>query len=113
MMRQVIQELVAEEPSNENYQGRLGILYVQLGDRENASRIFNILGELDEPYLNGKNIFWQAAIATWLGELSRAVTLLYDAQSKGNTFGSGFHRGPVWEPLKEHPGFREFIRPKK
>ncbi len=113
MMRQIVQELVEEEPSNEDYQGRLGILYAQLADRENAARIFGMLGDLDEPYLHGTNIFWQAAIAAQLGEHSRAVTLLYDAQSKGNAFGSGFHRDPVWMPLKDHPGFREFIRPKK
>jgi tetratricopeptide (TPR) repeat protein len=113
MMRQIAQELVEEEPSNEDYQGRLGILYAQLGDRENASRIFKLLGELDKQFLHGKNIFWQAAIATRLGELSRAVTLLYDAQSKGNAFNSGFHRDLVWKPLREYPGFIEFMRPKR
>jgi len=70
------------------------------------------LGDLDRPYLHGKNIYWQAAIAGQLGELSRAVSLLYDAQSKGNAFESGFHRDPIWEPLREYPGFVEFMRPK-
>ncbi|MFQ5710052.1 MAG: protein kinase, partial [bacterium] len=113
LMRQIAQELVDEEPSNEDYQGRLGILYAQLGDRENASRIFRLLGNLDRPFLHGKNIYWQAAIAAQLGELSRAVALLYDAQSKGNAFGSWFHRDPIWRPLKDHPGFIEFMRPKR
>jgi len=113
MMRQIAQELVEEEPSNEDYQGRLGILYAQLGDRENAAHIFKLLGNLDRPYLHGKNIFWQAGIAAQLGEHSRAITLLYDAQSKGNAFGSWFHRDPVWTPLKVHPGFKEFMRPKR
>jgi len=113
MMRQITSELVDEDPLNENYQGRLVILYAQLGDRENASRIFRLLSNLDRPFLHGKNIFWQAAIAAQLGELSRAVTLLYDAQSKGNDFGSWFHRDPIWRPLRNHAGFKEFMRPKK
>jgi len=60
LMRQITSELVDEAPSNENYQGRLGILYAQLADRENASRIFKLLGNLDRPFLHGKNIYWQA-----------------------------------------------------
>ncbi|MEE9168801.1 MAG: serine/threonine-protein kinase, partial [bacterium] len=113
IMRRLAKELVDEEPANEDYQGRFGILYAQLADREKASRIFKVLGNLDKPFLHGKNIYWQAAIAAQLGELSRAVTLLYDAQSKGNAFNSGFHRDLVWKPLREYPGFIEFMRPKR
>ena len=112
-MQEIASDLVDEEPSNEDNLGRLGVLHAQLGDRENSSRIFEVLGDLEKPYLHGRNIYWQAAIAAQLGEHSRAVTLLYDAHSKGNSFSSGFHRDPVWEPLRDHLGFIEFMRPKK
>lgn len=113
MMRKIANDLVEEEPSNENYQGRLGIFYAKLGNSEKASQILQILGDLEKPYLYGQNIFWQAAIAAQLGEHSRAVSLLYDAQSKGDPFGSWFHRNPFWQPLRKHPDFIEFIRPKR
>ena len=113
MMQKITNDLTDEEPSNENYQGRLGFLYAKLGDIENADRIFQMLGKLDKPYLYGQNIFWQAVITAQLGEPSRAVSLLYDAQSKGDPFGSSFHRNPIWQPIKGSPAFNEFIRPKR
>ncbi len=58
MMRQITSNWVDKEPANEAYQGRLGILYAQLGDHENATRIFELLDNFDRPFLHSKNIFW-------------------------------------------------------
>jgi len=113
LMREIAGELVSEDPSNENYLGRLGILHAELGNLEDASRISESLGNLDKRFTYGQNIFWQAAIATRLGEHSRAVTMLYDAQSNGDAFGIWFHRDPMWSQLRENSGFKEFVRPKR
>lgn len=46
----IADELVQEEPLNEGYLGRLGVLYAELGDQEMASRAFATLGDLNGPF---------------------------------------------------------------
>jgi len=113
MMFQITTELVNENPMNESYLGRSGILYGCLGDSKNASRILTILEGLDKPYIYGSNIYWQAAVSAQMGQHSRAVALLYDANSQGYPFSIDFHRNTIWEPLRDQTDFIEFMLPKK
>jgi len=113
MMFQITTELVNEDPMNESYLGRSGILYGCLGDSKNASRILTILEGLDKPYIYGSNIYWQAAVSAQMGQHSRAVALLYDANSQGYPFSIDFHRNTIWEPLRDQTDFIEFMLPKK
>ena len=112
-LQQIADEMVQEEPLNEGYLGRLGVLHAELGDQEMASQAFATLGDLKGLFLHGRHLYWQAAIAAHLGQHAQAVVLLYDAQNEGRAFSILFHRDPTWVSMKDHPDFIEFMRPKK
>jgi tetratricopeptide (TPR) repeat protein len=105
-------ELTNEFPENVVYMGFRGVIAAQRGEFGDARRIKEDLGGLDQPYLNGQNIYWRAAIAAALGESDQAVQLLQDAFLEGSTVHRRVHREPAFESLRDYPPFQEFMRPK-
>jgi len=101
--------------------GYLGALAVRLGEEGEARRIEEELRQLDRRFLLGHNTYWQAAIATLLGERDRGVALLGDALSAGLMwlgFGSprlypkwDFHIDPDFESLRGYEPFEALIGP--
>jgi DNA-binding SARP family transcriptional activator/tetratricopeptide (TPR) repeat protein len=112
--------LVAEAPENLDYLGRLGALAARRGDRTTALRADSALagfrrlqgraGPINHPW--GQHHYDRAIIAAWLGEPERAVGLLRQAHREGHAFGPHLHSDPDLAPLREHPEFTEFIRPR-
>jgi len=70
------------------------------------------LGKLERSFLLGNHLWWQARIASLLGEKERAVGLLREAFSQGLTYGVYLHREIDLEPLWDYPPFKELLRPK-
>jgi len=112
MLKQLAQELTSENPEDIESQGRLGTLAVRLGNNDEALRVFQWLGHQDRKYMYGRNIAWQAKIATILGEYDRAVTLFQDAFIHGYGYRVDYHYNPDLEELRKYPPFQEFLRPK-
>ncbi|MGB7295867.1 MAG: protein kinase [Candidatus Aminicenantales bacterium] len=104
--------LAAEHPENIDYQGYLGTLAARRGEREEALRISEELGKLERPFLLGENLWWQARIASLLGEKERAVALLREAFSQGLEYGIYLRQEIDLEPLWDYPPFKELLRPK-
>ncbi len=108
----IFESLAAADPENVDYQGYLGTIAARRGDREGAMRALEELGKLERPFLFGNHLWWQARIASLLGEKERAVGLLKEALSQGFTYGVFLHRETDLEPLWDHPPFQELLRPK-
>ena len=108
----IFESLAAEDPEDIDYQGYLGTLAARNGDRQEAMNIFEGLGKLDRPFLLGNHLYWQACIASLLGEKDRAVALLKEAFSQGLEYGIFLHRDIDLEPLWDYPPFKDILRPK-
>jgi tetratricopeptide (TPR) repeat protein len=105
--------LAAEDSSNVDYKGVLGVLAAQRGDRAEAQRIDQALGALSRPHLFGFPTYYRAQIAAVLGERSRAVQLLRDAIAQGAVDPwDHLHSEPAFAALHGYPPFEEVIRPK-
>jgi tetratricopeptide (TPR) repeat protein len=83
-----------------------------LGDRETAMAFSRLTERLERPEWFGGGAFMRAFIAAGLGEHDEAVELMHAALRDGFRFGPVFHRTPFLEPLHDHEGFKEFLRPK-
>jgi len=108
--------LAAEQPGvlTMNVQGTLGGLAARRGDSTEAARISRWLAELDGPDLRGGNTYFRARIASLLGERDEALRLLQQSQRDGLLdFWLVIHTEPDFASLRDHPPFREFIRPKR
>ena len=108
----IFEELSAEYPDNIVYLGRLGIYAARSGDHDRARSIIAQLAEIDRPFTLGAPTVWQACIHSWLGNKEEAVRLIRVAHDEGRQHGVGWHRSENVEPLWDHPGFLEFLRPK-
>jgi tetratricopeptide (TPR) repeat protein/TolB-like protein len=109
--KKLFEILAKEQPGNIEYIGYLGTIAARRGEREEAKRINKLLMEMKRPYLFGRHIYWQARIASLLGEKDRSMMLLRDALSKGIAYNI-IHPEMDLEPLWDYPPFKELIRPK-
>jgi DNA-binding SARP family transcriptional activator/TolB-like protein len=92
--------------------GQLGTLAALQGNRAEAERISAMLEALERPYLFGEHTYWRARIAALLGERDEALALLRAAYAQGYKWWLPLHREPDLESLRDHPAFRELLRPK-
>jgi hypothetical protein len=68
---------------------------------------------LDEPYLFGNHTYAQAVIAAHLEQKDRAVTLLRTALAQGVGYPRLHTYLILWEPIWDHPGFIELLKPRQ
>jgi len=93
--------------------GALGVIAASTGDQEEARRIFDELPvDPGDPRSARFRSTWRAAIAANLGQKDRAVELLREAFSQGQTYGPWLHINANLEPLWDYPPFQELIEPK-
>jgi DNA-binding SARP family transcriptional activator/TolB-like protein len=110
--RVLFEELAAEVPANVNIQGFLGVLAARRGDAETALSISQGLTGMAERRDFGRDTYWQACIASLLGEPERAMVLLRSAYEQGREFTIVLHRDMDLEPLRDHLEYLRFIEPK-
>ena len=104
--------LVAEDPGNFVYLGRLGTVAARLGDDSTARRILErfdgFRSTLSMPHTSVG--YWQSKITVLLGDERRALALMSEAigpQGRG-----GMHADFDFERIWGTSLFRDFIRPK-
>lgn len=110
-----LHQLATEYPDNIAVQGRLGTLAAHTGDTAEARRISQWMADLDRPWMFGNNTYWRAAIASLLGDPEEAVRLLQQTWREGGVELQVFHLvhlDPDFDPIRDHPAFQEFVRPK-
>jgi hypothetical protein len=109
----VVKSLAEEFPEDLEYRGLSGVLAACRGDREEARRVSQWLEALERPYLRGEDMIWRSMIAAALGDNENAVALVKQSVAQGMTYPGAWNLGQlVFEPLRDYPPFREFIRPK-
>jgi DNA-binding SARP family transcriptional activator/TolB-like protein len=119
---QVLRSYAAERPDNLaewpnispmlEVHGQLGTLAARQGKRAEAEQISAMLEALERPYLFGEHTYWRARIAALLGERDEALALLRAAYAQGFKWWLPLHSEPDLESLRDHPAFRELLRPK-
>jgi DNA-binding SARP family transcriptional activator/TolB-like protein len=110
--RSIFAELAHADPASLAAVGHLGVIAARLGDGMEARRIDGLLAEFDRPFLHGAHTYWRARIAAVAGEREHAVRLLRDSFAEGRPFGTSLHAEMDFEPIRDHPGYRELLRPK-
>jgi tetratricopeptide (TPR) repeat protein len=111
---EIVEALVTEYPGERDYVVLLGATAARLGDRERALRMSERLIDLDiDTFWEYGNIpVMRARIAAALGDHSDAISLLQEAFRRGWVSPSRWHQFVEFEPLRDHPEFKELIRPK-
>lgn len=108
----VFRELMEGHPDQIAYPGHLGILAALRGDEEEARRYDELLAAWEGEYVRGTNTLWRAYVAANMGEPERAVRLLRQAMDEGAAHSVLLHDNVELEPIRDHPAFREFLRPR-
>lgn len=107
--RLLFEELASEAPTDVNLRGFLGVLAARRGDVEAARRLSDGLTGTAARGDFGRDIYWQACIASLLGEPERAIVLLRDAYARGRAFTVFLHRDMDLEPLRGYPPYEQFM----
>ena len=98
-------------PDYINYFGYLGVVAVQMRDKEEALKIPKQLEDDKRPYLFGLPTIWRARIAALLGDKEGAVTLLRQAIKQGYAY-SSLHPIEDFESLADYPPYVQLMKPK-
>jgi len=109
--KQLFEGLHSQAPDNINYFGYLGVVAVQMGDKEGALKISKQLEDDKRPYLFGVPTYWRARIAALLGDKEGAVNLLRPAIKQGYAY-SSIHPTEDFESLADYPPYIQLMKPK-
>jgi len=92
--------------------GLVGVVAAARGDRTSAAALVDTLERMDQPYINGRNLFAAAGIRVALGELDAAMDTLRRSVAAGMSFGAEWHALPALQPLATRSDFRELLLPR-
>jgi tRNA A-37 threonylcarbamoyl transferase component Bud32/tetratricopeptide (TPR) repeat protein len=107
----LLRAVIEEQPALMSPRAMAATIAARSGDTAAARDVDAWLAGLDRPYLHGVNTYLRARIAAQLGEPDRAVRLLRQAWREGHVTRPVAHDDPDLRPLRDHPAFREFMRP--
>ena len=83
------------------------------GSRDEAQTIADALAKIDRPFLRGAHLYQRARVLAALGDGEGAVRELQAALAKGNAWsGTAMHTDACWDPIRAHPAFVEWVKPK-
>jgi tetratricopeptide (TPR) repeat protein len=109
--RSSFEGLLSEVPDDIDYLGYLGVVAVQMGNKEEAQKISKELEEDKRPFLFGNPTYWRARIASLLGDKERAVNLLRQATKEGFAY-FDIHPTEDFESLADYPPYVQLMKPK-
>ena len=109
----LLQGLLEHSPERVDYLGHLGVVAGRRGQVQEARGISKALSQMNGPYLRGSNTLWRARIAAVMGEQDEAVALLRASFAQGQAYGLAVHADPDLLPLRENPGFRRLVHPRR
>jgi Flp pilus assembly protein TadD len=109
--REVFAKLAAENPTDWNYRGMLGLTAARLGNSAAAARIMDTLALVKGRYLFGQVAYTEACIASVLGRREEAVAFLRRAFGEGLLGRDGLHTDPDMDSLRDFPPFQQLLQP--
>jgi len=96
--------------------GVLALVAVDRRDTVTARRLRDLILTAPDPRYRTQvelaRLYWQAAIATALGDKEQAVQKLREWFQRGGQFWMGEHFNPAFIPLFGYPPYEELLRPK-
>lgn len=105
--------LVGEEPDDLSGRGSMGVAAARVGQIAVARRCEVFLAQVNRPYLLGEHQYQRARVLAALGEGDGAVAALTLAYGQGLSWSTlGIHRDIAFDPIRDYPPFKEFIKPK-
>ena len=115
--RDAFDELIGDSRSNQTLQqidrrGQRGFLAAAAGDTVQANEDLNWMAALDGQYLKGRHTYWRAVITGALGDTDDAVSLLRQAYREGREHLPDACEHAYLDPIRDHPGFQEFMTPR-
>jgi len=107
-------DLMHEAPNNLSYRSQYATALVRCGgSRDEARRIADAFGKMDPPFLHGQQFYHRARILAALGDGDGAVRALEASISRGWGFSNlEMHLNYAWDPIRDHPPFVEWMKPK-
>lgn len=105
---QVASRLVRSD-SSFSARGLYGLTAAGIGDTATAHRMSAAVAAGRPNYSHGSKTYWRAAIAAYLGEHQRAVSLLRQAVHEGHRMEIVTHASPTLLPLRNYEPFRQLI----
>ena len=89
------------------------VLLLSGGPRDEAQKIADALAKADRPFLRGSHLYQRARVLAALGDAEAAVRALQAAFVQGRGWpGAEMHLDSAWDPIRTHPRFQEFMKPK-
>lgn len=108
----LVKGLVEGDSSDVRYQGYLGVLLAQRGDRGGVERTAARLAKVEGPRIGATQRQWRARIAAALGRREQAVELLREAFARGLPYDADLHQAPEFQLLRSYAPFEALLRPK-
>ncbi len=107
-------DLAREAPGNLSFQSSYATALLTCGgSRAEALKIADALARLERPFLRGEHLYQRARILAALGDGEGAVRALQAAFGQGYSWkATEMHLDAAWNPIRNHPGFVEFVRPR-
>jgi tetratricopeptide (TPR) repeat protein len=100
---ELAEPLAADDPTQLDYRGFLGVLAAQMGNQARAQTILEQLAAVRQPFTWGGPQFQAGRIAAVLGEVERATNLLASAYKSGYPYDLEFHRDQTLARLRGLP----------
>jgi tetratricopeptide (TPR) repeat protein len=107
----LLELLQQKDPNRFSTLGALGLAKALQGNRADAERISEQLGNINVPYSFGNTSVWQAKIAAALGNKDQAMVFLRRAFSQGTGMDDWIHREPAFRSLLDHPPYQNLLQP--
>ena len=109
--KELFEGLHGDVPDNITFLAYLGVIAVQMGDKEGALKISKQLEENKNPYSFGTPSYWRARIAALVGDKEAAVNLLRLATKQGFRY-PDIHPCEDFESLADYPPYIQLMKPK-
>jgi tetratricopeptide (TPR) repeat protein len=108
--RDIFRGLIDDTPGSAAARVQLALIAATIGDRAYAEETIEWLGQRLRPSQDGS--IDQARIAAALGDAERSVRLHRQAEEAGQVDFFGLHRHPAYQPIRDHPVFVEYMKPR-
>jgi TolB-like protein/tetratricopeptide (TPR) repeat protein/predicted Ser/Thr protein kinase len=112
--RVFIEEKIRQEPNDARFHAALGVVYAQLGRKQDAirsgARAVELLPVSKEAWRGAHQLYYLAQVYTIVGETAKATNILRQLLTQPSEFSPALVRiDPTWDPLRNTPEFKKML----